>query len=164
MSRSLSPDLPRLQALCQAAISTGGSLRRMCSVLGVSEDALRQRLSLLRRLGLARRMTLFDLSAVRGEGRSTAWVRMAQMQPAAIEAFEQILREDPHVVSAQRVTGDCDYRLSCLHQDHHQAARWARALRCRHEVREVRQVELQPLFGDELPGVVIRNWTTAGAD
>ena len=148
-------DLPRLRALYRAAISAGGNLQKMRQVLGVSAQAVAQRLSLLRRLGVARTITLHDPLALSTIYQSMALVRMADLTSEAIDRFERLLREDAHIASAQLITGDCDYRLSCFHESYVQAARWGAEMRCRPEVAEVRQMPLLQLFGHELPGVVL---------
>ena len=148
-------DLPRLRELYRAAVSTGGSLPSMRQMLGISPQALSQRLSLLRRLGFARTVILHDPMVVDETYLSTAWIRMVQTTSNAFDRFERDLCEDEHVRSAQRIAGDCDYRLSCSHLGYAQAAQWANALRCRVEVAEVRQVPMRQVFGHELPGVVL---------
>lgn len=148
-------ELPRLRALYRAALSTGGNLRRMRETLGVSAQAVSQRLSLLRRLGVARTITLHDPLAMNGPCQSTAWVRMAPVNAVAIERFEEALRQDDAIVSAQRIVGDCDYRLSCFHQSAEAAVRWLNVMRCRTDIAEIRQMPMRHIFGNELPGMVI---------
>lgn len=127
----------------------------MREALGVSAQAVSQRLSLLRRLGVARTIILHDPLAMNTPCQSTAWVRMAPVNGVAIERFEDALRLDDAVVSAQRIAGDCDYRLSCFHESTEVAARWLNAMRCRSDVAEVRQLAMRHIFGHELPGVVL---------
>lgn len=127
----------------------------MRQVLDVSVQAIRQRLSLLRRRGIARTVTLHDPVALGGAYQSTIWIRMAQMTPTVMERFESQLQDDAYVISAQRIAGDCDYRLSCFHGGYGHAARWVRALRCRPEIAEVRQMPTRHLFGHELMGIVL---------
>ena len=66
------------------------------------------------------------------------------------------LIEDPSVSGAQRLLGDFDYRLSTFHPCWREAAAWTRALRNRPEVLTVKDVNVRPLFGDDLPGLVLR--------
>ena len=147
---------PRMRELYQAAMTSQGCMTRMLEELGLTARVLAQRLSILRSLGVARTVTLHDPLARGTKHWCTTWVRMASMTPDHIAQFETDLIADPVVTSAQRVTGGFDYRLSTHHRDWAEGAQWARALRCRPEVAEVEQIALRHLFGDDLPGLVLR--------
>ena len=154
-------DQPRMRELYQAAVESQGSIGRMREDLGLTARVLSQRLSILRSLGVARTVTLHDPLARGTKHRCTTWVRMASMTIEDIAGFEADLVADPAVTSAQRVTGSFDYRLSTHHRDWADGAKWARALRCRPEVAEVEQIAVRHLFGDDLPGLVLRSETRA---
>jgi DNA-binding Lrp family transcriptional regulator len=147
--------LPRLLELYRAVASTGGERRKIHEVLGISAQAVSQRLCLLRQLGVARSVILHNPLALKGACQSTAWVRLAPVNAGAVDRFEEAVRRDDAVVSAQRVVGDCDYRLSCFHPTIEAAAHWLNAMRCRPDVAEVRQAGVRHIFGHELQGVLL---------
>lgn len=151
--------MPRLREVYHVALRTGGDLRKMLEVLGVSGRALGQRLSLLRRLGVGRIITLYDPLALKMTYQTTAWVRTAAMTSAMIDDFEQTLREDASVASAQRVLGDYDYRIACFHESPEAAFAWVSAIRSRPEIADVRQLAMGHVFGHEMQGLVI--WEVA---
>lgn len=146
---------PRLREFVRAALLTNGNLRRIGNVLGLPARMVAKRLALLKRLDAARTFTVHDPLAQKA-CQTTAWVRMLNMAPEAVERFEQALHDDARVVSAQRVAGDFDYRMSCFHESYEEAGEWVRALRCRPEVAEVRQLAMRHIFGHELAGMVLR--------
>ncbi|WP_165186714.1 hypothetical protein [Caulobacter soli] len=148
-------DQPRMRELYQAAMASQGQISGMLEDLGLTARVLGHRLSILRSLGVARTVTLHDPLARGAKHRSTTWVRMASMRPEHIDQFEGDLVADHAVTSAQRVTGGFDYRLSTHHRDWAEAAKWARALRCRPEVAEVEQIAVRHVFGNDLPGLVL---------
>jgi hypothetical protein len=145
-----------MQELYGAALTARGSIDGMLEQLGVPFRVLAQRLSMLRSLGVAKLVTLHDPVAQGAGQQMTVWVRMACETPAALARFERDLVEDPSVSGAQRLLGDFDYRLSTFHPCWREAAAWTRDLRNRPEVLTVKDVNVRPLFGDDLPGLVLR--------
>jgi hypothetical protein len=149
-------DQPRMKELYGAALTARGSIDEMLEQLGVPFRVLAQRLSMLRALGVAKLVTLHDPVAHGAGQQMTVWVRVACDTPAALARFERDLIEDPSVSGAQSLLGDFDYRLSTFHTCWREAAAWTRDLRNRPEVLAVRDVTVRPLFGDDLPGLVLR--------
>ena len=147
---------PHMRELYQAALATKGSIEQIMRDLNISRFVMSQRLSILRSLGIAQLVTLHDPVARGVDQQSTTWVRLVDATPADIEDFEEDLIADPCVAGAQRVIGDFDYRLSTYHRDWREAAQWARDLRLRPKIDAVEMMNIKPLFGDDLPGLILR--------
>jgi hypothetical protein len=147
---------PHMRELYRAALAARGSIEQMLRDLRISRLVMSQRLSILRSLGIAQLVTLHNPIA-RGAGQqSTAWVRLVDADAGDIARFEEALIADSHVAGAQRVIGDFDYRLSTFHRDWREAAQWARELRQRAKIDVVEMMNVQHLFGDDLPGLILR--------
>ncbi|WP_299006025.1 hypothetical protein [uncultured Caulobacter sp.] len=142
--------------LARVAVQTRGKIPEMLSELGISLRVLSQRLSLLRRLGLARTVTLFDPAGLGLSAGATVMVRMAALDARALTAFEAYLVASDCVATACQVTGDYDYRLTTFHADWREAHQWARALGHRHDVDVAVVMMSQRVFGHELSGLVLR--------
>jgi hypothetical protein len=147
---------PRMRELYQAALAAQGSIEQMLRDLKISRFVLSQRLSILRSLGIAQLVTLQNPIARGAAQQSTVWVRLTDVDAEDIARFEAELIADPAVAGAQCVLGDFDYRLSTFHRDWREAAQWARELRQRPKVAVVDVMNVEHLFGDELPGLILR--------
>lgn len=147
---------PHMRELYKAAIAAQGSIEQMLRDLKISRLVMSQRLSILRSLGIAQLVTLHNPIARGVDQQSTVWVRLVDATPGDIAGFEDELIADPAVAGAQRVIGDYDYRLSTYHRDWREAAQWARDLRQRAKIDAVEMMNVQHLFGDDLPGLILR--------
>jgi hypothetical protein len=146
---------PRLRRLLQSAVRCGGSMAAMADDLGVTPRVFLQRLSLLRSRGVAQTLDLIDPRRLGRPFRTITLVRLARPCAADIRSFETAVAADPAITAAQWVSGGHDYRLSTYHADRRAASLWLKALCERAEVSDARQIEVRPLFGHELPGLML---------
>ncbi len=146
---------PRMRQLYAAVLREGGYLPAVLSSLHISAGVLARQLSLLRTAGVARTITVCNPLLGGAPAQSIHWIKLVLLHPDDIERFETFLLEDTAVTSAQKVTGDADYRVVSFHPSWIQALAWARAVRCRPEVASLRQHTMRHLFGHELDGFVL---------
>lgn len=147
---------PRMRKLFESVVAAGGAMAAVRQALGVSPAVLRQRLSLLKRLGVARTVAIFDPLATGRPVESVNLVRLRLHALGVLADFEAACAADPAIMRASRITGTHDYRLTAFHADLSAAAAWARALRDHTEVAAVDQRFVRTLFGHELDGVPLR--------
>lgn len=146
----------RMRQLCDAAYRSKGHVGLILNELGLTLRVISQRLSILRTLGVGRLITLQDPAALGLEYQMTVLVRLRPASATQFSLFEHDVIADPTVAGAQRIAGDFDYRLSTFHRDWRDAAHWIRTLRQRADVGDIDAHNVQPVFGDDLPGLALR--------
>jgi DNA-binding Lrp family transcriptional regulator len=152
--RCRAPALPRrLRDLVAAVWTAGGDRSVILRRLGISAPILRQRLSMLKALGLARSVTIHDPTRL---GRPMEMVTLVTLKaPSAdgLAAFEAFLLSDASVTMAARVSGRFDYQLTSFHKDIREADAWRRGLVSQADIAQVSQRRVETRAGHQLAGL-----------
>jgi DNA-binding Lrp family transcriptional regulator len=142
-----------MRRLFAAALASRGKMEAILRALCISEEVLSQRLSMLRRHGVARTLTLYDPGASGRPFHSVILVRLRHHSLTAIADFEAACIADEAVTAAVSIAGSFDYRLTAFHPDARQAAAWVRGMKDRAEIFAVDHQVLRIVFGHGLDGI-----------
>jgi DNA-binding Lrp family transcriptional regulator len=124
-----------------------GALDRVAHLLGIASEALWRRLRRGDERGLIRPAAVVDLRGAGFPHETVVHLRLRDYSSTAMNGLEAALRADPHVTRAVSIAGAQDYQLACLFRDVREADRWARDMRIRPELAEVRQAQIHTRWG-----------------
>ncbi len=129
--------------------------RALSRALGVSAAVAWSRVRGLQRLGALSIVTLVNHQTRMCE--CVTYLRVDWVDPSSLDPLDNWILNDPAILSAARITGCYDYRLSSRHCDVRSANDWSRSLLSRPKVAEVltkfcRTVSDRPNFAAAILG------------
>ncbi|MGA0599319.1 Lrp/AsnC family transcriptional regulator [Caulobacter sp. KR2-114] len=149
-----------LTALIDRCTGPAQSVDRLAESLALSARRIGARLALLRRHGVAHRVTLYDPTRLGRPFQALTYVTFRHGDARARAEFERRCQEDREITTAVLITGAYDYALTTFHRDEQVARRWLAVLRTVDGVSRADLSPLQTRFGHTIKGAPVF-WSSA---